>query len=314
MQVVVINDCAHVGETLISYLPNNVETIHLKRPRSFFDKTAKLALRIRKSKGDVYHCHYLLQDCWLTLKLGKHPIIGHAHGSDIRSSFNHLVWGRIVRYNLKNCDKIIVATPNLLKTAKKFSEDSEYVPNLVNMRKFYAKPREAIGEKIRILIAGASDWKVKGTDKIVRALHQIKREVEPSIIKYGVDAERTIKLIKSLDMHVNILPMVPHYKMAEYYWGVDLVVASIGVGGALGMVALEAIACGRPVVTHVSSDYTEYTTFPLLDVDTPVEIADAILEFKDEKLWEKEYEYFQLNHSPEEVTRRFMKIYSSLMS
>ena len=314
MKVVVINDCAHVGETLISHLPNHVETIHLKRPRSFFGKTAKLAWRIRKSKGDLYHCHYLLQDCWLTLKLGKHPIIGHAHGSDIRISINHLVWGRIVHYNLKHCDKIIVATPNLLETAERFNSDSEYIPNPVSPRKFHVKPRDKMGDKIRVLIAGACDWKVKGTDKIVQALHQIEREVEPSIINHGIDAEKTIKLMESLGMHINVLPPVPHHKMAEYYWGADVVIASIGVGGTLGMVALEAIACGRPVVAHVSSDYTEYKTFPILNVNTPSKIADAILEFKDEKLWEKEYDYFQLNHNPEEVSRRFMKIYSSLMS
>uniref|UniRef100_A0A7C5XJ63 Uncharacterized protein n=1 Tax=Ignisphaera aggregans TaxID=334771 RepID=A0A7C5XJ63_9CREN len=53
--------------------------------------------------ADVYHIHYLLQDCYIVLKLGKKPLIGHAHGSDIRVALNNPLLGRVVRYNLMRC-------------------------------------------------------------------------------------------------------------------------------------------------------------------------------------------------------------------
>jgi len=42
------------------------------------------------------------------------------------------------------------------------------------------------------------------------------------------------------------------------------------------MVSLGAIACGRPVITYVSSEYSEYRNFPLKDVYTSEEIFSAI--------------------------------------
>ena len=112
--VAMINDCAYVGETLIKYFPENIEIRHIKRTRSLWSKTLGIAYRIMRTNADVYHVHYLLQDCYIAGKLGKRPLIGHAHGSDLRASLNHPLWGRIVKYNLRRCDKILVSTPDIL--------------------------------------------------------------------------------------------------------------------------------------------------------------------------------------------------------
>jgi len=68
MRVVMVNDCAFVGGTLIKYLPDDFSVLHLKRSRRFFDKTFGIGWRIFRAKGDLYHAHYLLQDCYLALK------------------------------------------------------------------------------------------------------------------------------------------------------------------------------------------------------------------------------------------------------
>ncbi len=298
---------------MLKYFPPEIKTVHLKRSRGFWSKTFGIAWKILKAKADIYHCHYLLQDCWLALKFGKHPIIGHAHGTDVRSNIKHFAWGRIVRYNLGNCDKIVVSTPNLLETAREFNKSAEYVPNLVDENLFYPKTRKKVKGKIKVLIAGASDWAVKGTDKIIRALKKIEKDVEISIIKYGIDIDKTLKLAKALGLRINVLPPVPHINMPEYYWSADTIVASIGVGGTLGMVALEAIACGRPVITHVSSQFPEYEEFPFCDIFSTEKIAEAILSSRNEKVWKKEYEYYKRYHAPEKIMRKFMEIYNDLI-
>jgi glycosyltransferase involved in cell wall biosynthesis len=77
------------------------------------------------------------------------------------------------------------------------------------------------------------------------------------------------------------------------------------------MVSLEAIACGRPVITYVSSEYPEYKDFPLKDTFNEEEIIHAIRE-ANFKLWRNEHAYLEENHKPEYVAQKLQKIYSSL--
>jgi glycosyltransferase involved in cell wall biosynthesis len=311
MKVVMINDCAFVGETLIKYLPSYIDTVHLKRSRKFFDKTVKIAWKILRAKGDVYHCHYLLQDCYIASKLGKRPLVGHAHGTDVRWSVNHFAWKRIVKHNLKKCDKILVSTPDILDTTKIYREDAEYLPNPVDTELFYPKTIKAPNEKLRVLIATDSNWDVKGTDIAIRALSMLKEEVEVFIVHKGRDFIKTIALAKSLGLRLNVLPEVLHENMRNYYWNADVVMGSFK-WGALGMVSLEAIACGRPVLNYVSSVFPAYKDFPLKDVDT-VDGLIEILRGMPSNLWRAEYDYLKKHHAPAVLVRRLLNIYKELV-
>jgi len=307
LKLVMVNDCAYVGETLIKYLPTDVEAVHLKRSRRFWDKTLGIAWKIWRAKADVFHVHYLLQDCYLTIKFGKRPVVGHAHGSDLRTTLKHPVWGRIVRYNLKNSDQVLISTPDVLGQAKAFREDAEYFPNPVDMKLFYPKPFVPHGGKKRVLIASDSNWRVKKTDLAVKALSRIKEYVDVSIIGYGADFERTVALARILSLRLNVLPKVPHERMNEYYWNSDVVIDRFTLG-SLGVVSLEAIACGRPIVTFVSSEYLEYKDFPLKDVNEEDSIADEVNNAT-YKLWERQFDYLQKNHSYSVTISKMLNIY-----
>jgi len=310
LKLVMINDCAYVGETLMKHLPSDVEAAHLKRSRKLWDKTFGITWKIWRANADVFHVHYLLQDCYLALRLGKRPVIGHAHGSDLRTSLEHAIWGRIVRHNLKNCGKVLVSTPDVLGQAKAFREDAEYLPNPVDTELFYSKPPTAHEGKKRVLIASDSNWGVKGTDIAIKALNKIKDDVDVSIIGYGRDFDRTTALASSLGLRLNVLPKVSHERLNEYYWNADVVIDRFKLG-SLGMISLEAIACGRPVVAYASSEFPEYRDFPLKDVDTEEKVASAISDAKAE-LWKKEYVYLEKNHKVESIVQRLLSIYETI--
>ena len=78
------------------------------------------------------------------------------------------------------------------------------------------------------------------------------------------------------------------------------------------MITLEAIACGRPVVTYASTEYQEYRDFPLKDIVEEKQIAKAMCS-ADYKLWQKEYVYLTQNHLPENVDRKLVGIYETLI-
>ena len=312
MKVVMVNDCAFVGETLLKYLPSEIEKEHIKRSRGLWSKTFGLAYKILIAKGDVCHAHYLLQDCYVAARLGKRPLIGHAHGSDLRTSLQHPVWGRIVRHNLKRCDKVLVSTPDVLGQAKKFREEAEYLPNPVDTELFHFKPLVPHVGKKNVLIASDSNWVVKGTDVAIEALAKIKEDVQVSIIAHGVDLERTIDFAGSLGLRLNILPKVSHEKLKNYYWNADVVIDRFALG-SLGMVSLEAIACGRPIITYVSSECHVHRDFPLKDINT-VDRAVKALRGASQDLWKKEYDYLTKHHAPEKVAKKVMDVYQQLLA
>lgn len=311
MKVIMLNDCAFVGETLLKYMPSTIEKQHLKRSRGLWSKTFGIAYKTLRAKGDIYHAHYLLQDCYIASRLRKKPLIGHAHGSDLRASLNHSLWHRIVKHNLKNCEKILVSTPDVLEKARQFREDTEYFPNPFDKELFHPKPIAPQGKRKKVLIASDANWDIKGTDMAIRALGKIKDEVEISVIAYGSDLDKTLTLATSLGLRLSVLPKAPHEKLNEYYWNADVVIDRFKLG-SLGLVSLEAIACGRPVITCVSSEFQEYVDFPLKDVNTEERIAEMILE-ADRNLWEKEYAYLMKEHEVSRLVDRLMKLYDSLV-
>jgi glycosyltransferase involved in cell wall biosynthesis len=214
----------------------------------------------------------------------------------------------VVKHNLKHSDKILVSTPDILSIAKRFREDAEYLPNPVDTEFFYPKPAVEHEGKKRVLIASDSTWSVKSTDLAIRALSRIKNAVDVSIVAYGVDFAKTLALASSLGLNLTVLPKVPHERFNEYYWNTDLVIDRFKMG-SLGLVSLEAIACGRPVIAYVSSEYPEYKDFPLKDLNQEEEIAGAIESFSDE-LWKKEYAYLEKNHIPNVVIPKLLNIYN----
>jgi glycosyltransferase involved in cell wall biosynthesis len=174
---------------------------------------------------------------------------------------------------------------------------------------FYPKPAAAHDHKV-ILIAEC-DWDVKGTDIAIKALSKIKDEVEVRVISNGVHFDKTIDLARHLGLHLKTLPKAPHEKINEYIWDSDLVIDRF-VLDSLGMVSLEGIACGRPVVTYVSSEYEEYKDFPLKDVKEEEGIISAITDSSD-KFWRQEYAYLEKNHLPSAVIPKLLEIYEEVI-
>jgi glycosyltransferase involved in cell wall biosynthesis len=311
MKLVMINDCASVGETLLKYMPTTIERQHIKRTRGLWSKTFGVAYRILRAKGDVYHSNYLLQDCYVAVRLGKKPLVGWALGSDLRTSLKHPLWGRVVRHNLKECNRVLASTPDILGVARQFRNDAEYLGPAVDTELFYPKPPIQHEGKRKVLIASNSNWIVKGTDIAIRALSKLKDEVDVSVVQFGSDFEKTLSLASSLGLALNVLPIASHEHIREYYWNSDVVVDQF-TSGCAGMVSLEAIACGRPAVTYVTSEYPEYNDFPVKDLNSEEQIAEAIAQ-ADHNLWKKEYKYLEKSHMPGSVLKRVLAIYDSLI-
>ena len=315
MKLVMVNDCAFVGSTLLRYLPDTFEKQHIIRSRDFWNKTFGLALRILKSKGDIFHVHYLLQDCYLASKLGKKPLLGHAHGSDLREQINKKKWGWIVKNNLKKCDKIIVAQPTILDIALEFNNTAEYFPIPYDPQNFFPKPIQKNRTQKSVFLASTHNFNIKGTDKLLKALASLSEPIKIKSICSGKNFEDAVHLSKKLNLKVDFILPVLHDNINELYWESDLVLGSFGIG-QLDTVAIEAMACGRPVVHSIKKKYFENCPLEHLEsVDETIEILNKLLfDKKDTKLRiEKQLSYVESTHKAPLLSKKLFKIYNKLL-
>jgi glycosyltransferase involved in cell wall biosynthesis len=314
MKLVMINDCAFVGETLLKYMPPELEKQHIKRSRSFWSKTFGLAFKILRAKGDIYHAHYLLQDCYIATRLGKKPLIGHAHGSDLREEIKKRRWGWIIKHNLRKCNKIIVAQPTILDTALEFNETAEYFPIPFDPEIFCPTPLPQEREEKQVFIASAHNFKVKGTDKFLKTLASLSEPVKIKSLISGKNFSEAQQLAKKLGLKVDFIAKVPHDKMSELYWESDLVLGSFTIG-QLDTVAIEAMACGRPVVHSVSRKFFKNCPLEELEnVDETTEIIQRLLVDKKEREQrvKSQLDYVNSTHSAPLLAERLLGICTEL--
>jgi hypothetical protein len=152
MKVLVVNDCAHVMEDLIPYLSSKFDIQFIQRSRGLWSKTFGVLWKIAKSKGDLWHVSYALQDAYLVDKF-KHLDILHCHGSDVRWTIHSRKYGWIVKHNLKKAKKVLYATPDLESAVKQYREDAIYLPTPVRTDVFapkqhYNNPLKAVYFKL----------------------------------------------------------------------------------------------------------------------------------------------------------------------
>jgi glycosyltransferase involved in cell wall biosynthesis len=316
MKVVMINDCAYVGETLFKYFPADIEKLHIRRTRGFWNKTFGIAYKILRAHGDLYHVHYLLQDCYIASHLGKKPLVGHAHGSDLRETLLSRKWGRIVKNNLKSCNKILVAQPTVLSAAKEYNETAEYFPIPFDPEIFYPKPPADKRAEYHIFLASVPDFNVKGTDKLLQAVSQVPEKIKVTAFNAGKDLEKTKLLAKELKLDIDFISKVPHSSMNELFWESDLVLGSFATGREhLDTVAIEAMACGRPVVHSVSNKY--FPSIPLEELQDSASttvIISRLLSNQNQKenRIREQLNYVNATHAAPVLVQKLLKIYATL--
>lgn len=314
MKVVMINDAAFVGETLLKYLPAELEKQHVKRSRGKWDKTFGIALKILRAKGDIYHAHYLLQDCYIASRLGKKPLIGHAHGSDLRDEIKKRKWGWIIKHNLRKCNKILVAQPTILDTALEFNDSAEYFPIPFNPQTFFPKPLIPEQEEKQIFLASAHDFRTKGTDNFLKALANLSVPVKIRTIASGENLLEAKQLAGELGLRFDFTNRVSHSEMNTIYWESDLVLGSFSIG-QLDTVAIEAMACGRPVVHSVSRKY--FKNCPLEELES-IKVTSEIIESllndrrKREQRVKLQLDYVGSTHAAPLLSERLFGIYNML--
>lgn len=253
----------------ITYLPTFGFVASLPISISYMNSLSKLT-------GDILHVHEPFP--WADLS--------YLASKRIRSNFKHLVvsWhSDIVRQKwaltfyrpfihkfLKLADKILVSNENLI-------EYSEYLPRYKSKCKVIplgakldwinnAENRRDRVQKIKsecasplVLFVGRLVY-YKGIQFLIEAISKIP-DVKLVIIGSGPLEQKLINQIHSLNIRerINILPEVDEETLYSYYEACDIfVLPSVEKSETYGIVQIEAMACGKPVIC---TDLNTGTTF-----------------------------------------------------
>jgi len=310
MNVCMINDVCSMAEALSKYLPH--ETRRIERSRDILSKTVGIGAKILAAKADLYHVFYVLQDAYLALRMGKKPIVGHACGSDIRDTL-HSKWGWMVKHNLENLDYVLSSQPSIVPQIKEHTDRAEYFPIPIDPQLFATTPLRERNHEPTVFYSSPVDFRVKGADKVFRAVSQLERPVVLMAIKYGRDLERGLGLARELSINVKWIDKIPHDEISAYYQLSDLVLGNFGVG-QLDTAVIEAMACGRPVVHHLASGF--FSDVPLGSYGSVEQFADTIEALladrkKTELQVQRQLDYVKI-HYADHAVKRLCEIYEEV--
>lgn len=224
-----------------------------------------------EEKFDIIHLHEPLCPmlCTTVLRLSQTANVGtfHAYGSigySLAKPLNTILLNRWFR---KLHGKIAVSKPAMELVNKHFPGRYTIIPNGVDLDRFSCgvSPIDEFGDgKINILFVGRLE-KRKGLNYLLEAHKQIKQEIPDSrLIVVGPGTRLRNKYEKLVAKNslkdVVFVGCVSHDELPRYYKTADIVCAPATGKESFGIVLLEAMALGKPVVASNIDGYASIMT------------------------------------------------------
>jgi len=268
----------------VSLVIGDTETGFGIDPRSWW--TSKRLLRDRRF--DVLHMHEPLMPLpsWFVLWQAHVPVVatfhtyrsqGHKWYPQYRWIFDRLMKRLAVRLAVSEAAKRTVAAH--------FPGEYEVVPNAIDVERFAsqaARPSLMPDGRPYVLYVGRLEPR-KGIDRLMRAMATVRRRVPcAQLVVVGDGPDRAALEAAAHDMDAGVLfaGRVSDDDLPRFYKAADLVCSPALGDESFGIVLLEAMAAGRPIVATNIAGYAELLApagcARLAAVDDPESLAREI--------------------------------------
>lgn len=329
IKVIVANDNRHDMES-------QVDGIKVTRVGRLFDFAAApvcpgMVRKIREARADLVHIHLPNPTAILAYLMSGHKgrLIVTYHSDIIRQKVLGKAFEPILYRSLDRCAALIASSPNYVDTSPVLSayrDRCRVIPLGIPVEQFQrydaaqvSRIRERYGDRIVISVGRLIYY--KGFEYLIRAMAGVRGRL--LIVGEGplrADLEREAQACGVAD-RVVFLGEVPD--VVPYYHAADLsVLASVARSESFGIVQLEAMACGKPVVNtrlasgvpFVSLDGVTGLTVPPAD---PEALANSINLLLDNPALRAEYgraarHRVEQEFTLEVMTRRILQLYSEV--
>lgn len=288
---------------------------------------------IKHQKLDLLHVHYAIphaSSAYFARQMLKKegltiPIITTLHGTDITLVGKDPTYGCVVSFSINESDAITAVSENLKQeTLKSFdiTKDIEVIPNFVDLDRFNVNHHDHFkkifapnGEKILIHVSNFR--RVKRVDEVVKVFANVKKEIPAKLLMIGDGPERqnAEDLCRKLGTCNDIRFLGKQEKLEEIFNISDLFLLPSEYE-SFGLAALEAMACGVPVVSSNAGGIPEINvhgeTGALSDVgDVETMTKNAIAILKDEETL-KTYKTKALAHAQTFSISHVLPMYEAL--
>ena len=248
-----------------------VEGVAVTRVGKLFDfKSAPicpdLVRKIRAVKADIIHIHWPNPTAVLAYLASGHQgrLVFTYHSDIVRQKTLAAAFTPILRYALSKAAAIIVSSPNYIDSSEILSEHRSkcrVIPFGVSVEHFnqydqkkVRRIRERYGPRI-VLGVGRMVY-YKGFEHLVRAMARVNAHL--LIIGQGPLREHLRQLAMELKVSDRVTFLSEVDDVRPYYHASDVfVLSSVMRSEAFGIVQLEAMACGKPIInTQLDSGVT----------------------------------------------------------
>lgn len=256
MRILHIREIANVAATLVEGLRRlghqaELDPMRRRRGEGAIDvrgvlarllESSRINRYIHKNRFDVVHIHWAYMG-WLGI-IGRYPYFLHCHGSDLRRNLRWPVLDWLTRSALRNARRVFYSTPDLKAIAVRVRPDSVFIPNPINVDLF-RPTKQSGGRSVRILLISRFE-PVKGPETAAAMFRELKQKepvVQVDAFDWGV-----VKSEFADPGLINLIATVPYGDMPSLLSRYDVVIGQFKLG-IVSMSELEAMACGKPVLS-----------------------------------------------------------------
>jgi N-acetyl-alpha-D-glucosaminyl L-malate synthase BshA len=215
---------------------------------------------------DLLHVHYAIPHAsaaymakQILAKEGIHiPVITTLHGTDITLVGKDKTYSPVVTFSMNESDALTAVSKNLRdETYRNFKieKEIEVIYNYVDVKRFNRKPIVAFKQVIapnneRILLHASNFRKVKRVGDVVKVFAEVNKKIPSKLLFVGDGPERSHieGLCRESGAHNDIRFLGRQEQMEDILAISDLFILPSEYE-SFGLVALEAMAAGVPVVS-----------------------------------------------------------------
>jgi phosphatidyl-myo-inositol alpha-mannosyltransferase len=253
-----------------------------------------LRRELRAGNYDVVHVHEPLAPTvgWDATTFSGTPVVGTFHAYSTKAFPNYVatLLGARRRFNQLSA-RIAVSEAAAWTGRRWFGGDYAIVPNGVDVDAAPKGPKPH-SEELRLLFVGRAEER-KGLPVLLSAFQALVEHVPSRLTVVGADPEEVCRLVADPDLltHIDVLGKVSDSVLWRQLGDADLLCAPSLAGESFGMVLIEAMAAGTPVIASKIAGYSDVVTDGVDGVLVPPADPQALAE-----------ELQLLAHEPERLT------------